>query len=341
MTSDLSLFSNPVAISVYVPDAGRDLIFVFMQMPDGQVRDGTKKPNLNLMEPNLIPTLRPSTLEPNSNLCMPTLEPNSNLCIPYRSTLLLFWFQIPHIYHIRLYSHSPFQVSALVQSSSNATQFQLKTLTSDLPSSPQSTQQSMDPIQCVTLKNQTYLFVRTLSNTSQMYWNRFNGSLNFYNKKWSHLGGGDKYLKSDPCVAVNTFLERIEVFGVFDTKYVMHTWQDKSDSFNGKWEKLGGLFSPKFDSTPVAHQMGHSNYNGVLNLFVRGEDGAMHHIYQTTCDKVKNVWGPCTWDTFHKVGRTPPSDRNLTNPFSITHSIHHGIEVSKLLPILVNYALIW
>lgn len=185
----------------------------------------------------------------------------------------------------------------------------------------------MDPIQAVNLKKHTYVFVRTLTNTSQLYWNRFNGTLHFSNKKFSRLGGGSNYLIFDPFVAVNTFLDRVEVFGVFDDKYVLHSWQDSANSFYGDWQKLGGPFSPKFNSAPVAHQMGHSDFNGVLNLYVRGEDGRMHHIAQTTCDKVKNAWGPCTWNTFHGIGSMPPSDESLPNPFLTSHSIHLGIEV--------------
>lgn len=223
---------------------------------------------------------------------------------------------------------NPFQVSALVQSQSNPTEFQRQVLTSDLPVNLDPSQQSLDPIQAVTLKNETYLFVRTLTNTSQVYWNRFNNTLlKFANTKWKQLGDGSDYLTFDPYAAVNTFLDRVEVFGVFNSKHVLHTWQDGSNSFNGDWIKLGGPFSPKFDSAPVVHQMGHSDFNGVLNLYVRGTDGKMHHIAQTTCDKVKNVWGPCTWDTFHGIGTISPSDENLRNPFTASQSIHGGIEV--------------
>ena len=74
--------------------------------------------------------------------------------------------------------------------------------------------------------------------------------------------------------------------------------------------------------------MSHSDFNGVLNLFVRGEDGVMHQIFQTTCDKVKNPWGPCTWGFFEKLGGTPPSGKDVANPFTVSHNIHLGVEVS-------------
>ena len=220
------------------------------------------------------------------------------------------------------------QFVGLLQSQTNQTQFGLiPTLSSDLPANLAPSAQSLDPIQVVTVKNKTFVFMRSLTNTSQLYWNSFNGSLNFDHKKWKQLGDGGEYLTFDPYAAVNTFLGRVEVFGVFDSEHVMHTWQDGPDSFHTDWEKLGGLFSPKFNSVPVAYQMGHSDFNGVLNLFVRGTDGRMHHISQTTCDDVKNAWGPCTWTTFHTIGSTPPSDETLPNPFTASRSIHHGIEV--------------
>lgn len=232
-----------------------------------------------------------------------------------------------------------FQLSALVQSLSDPKQFQLQVVTSDLPANS-SHLQSPDPVQAIVgHDNQTYLFVRTLSaNSSHVYWNRFNDTFNFANALWKPLGGGSggSSLTFDPCVAVNAFLGRLEVFAVLDDAHLHHTWQNGPDSFSGGWQKLGGVFSPKFNSAPVAHQMGHSDFNGVLNLFVRGvsDGGNMHHISQTTCDKVKNVWGPCTWGTFQKVGGAPPPydiDADMPNPFTSSNSIHHGIEVSPHL----------
>ena len=130
--------------------------------------------------------------------------------------------------------------------------------------------------------------------------------------------------------AVNTFLDRIELFAVFDSGYVMHTWQDSADTFHGDWQKLGGPFSPRFNSAPVVHQMAHSDFNGVLNLYVRGTDGDMHHIAQTTCDKVNNPWGPCTWTVYYRLGDGQvPADDALENPFVASHSFHGGIEVSE------------
>ena len=162
----------------------------------------------------------------------------------------------------------------------------------------------------------------------QVYWNRFDKSFKFINKEWTQISSGGGHLTFDPYAIVNTFLGRVEVFAVFDSGHVMHTWQSGADTFNSKWKKLGGLFSPKFNSAPVVHQMGHSDFNGVLSLFVRGTDGYMHNIAQTTCDKVNNVWGPCTWTVFYKRGGAPPpSDSAMANPFVASHSFHGGIQV--------------
>ena len=161
----------------------------------------------------------------------------------------------------------------------------------------------------------------------QLFWNVFKDSLAFESTDWKLVGDKNTHLTFDPCVAINTFLGRLEVFSVFNTQYVHHTWQDGESSFHNEWLKLGGPFAPKFGSSPVVHQMAHSVFNGVLNLFARGEDGQMYHISQTTCDTVNNVWGPCTWTVFSKLGGLPPSDKSLPNPFIATHSIHLGIEV--------------
>lgn len=139
-------------------------------------------------------------------------------------------------------------------------------------------------------------------------------------------------MKYDPFVVINNFVERLEVFGVFTSGYVLHTWQESETKFADKWDKLGGLFSPKFNSAPVVHQMSDDFFNGILHLFVRGEDYDLHHIKQTTCDKVQNPWGPCTWDLgFSKLGGGLPSNKSSPNPLSISRNIHLGIEVHVCL----------
>ena len=213
------------------------------------------------------------------------------------------------------------------QSPSNPKTFTMVQLSKDLPINKDQKAFSRDPVRVIYHENRTHIFVRSQTNTSQLFYDTLNGSLMLENPKWAVIGSSSDNLQFDAHAAVNTFLNRIEVFGVFQDGYVHHTWQTGSTSFEGKWEKLGGLFSPKFNSSPVAHQMGHSDFNGELSVFVRGQDGIMHHIAQTTCDKVNNPWGPCTWGLFRKLGSIPPSTPTARNPFTVSNSIHLGIEV--------------
>ncbi|EDO36414.1 predicted protein [Nematostella vectensis] len=68
-------------------------------------------------------------------------------------------------------------------------------------------------------------------------------------------------------------------------------------------------------------------FNGRLNVFVHGEDGYLHHIWQTTCDKVPNPWGWCTWSWWYKIGNPIPETTPSANSLSIGANIHQGIEV--------------
>lgn len=99
-------------------------------------------------------------------------------------------------------------------------------------------------------------------------------------------------------------------------------------SFDGSWHDLV-LFPPKFNAAPAAHTMGHSVFNGVIEVFGR-EGNTLHHIHQTTCDAVSNPWGPCTWELeFHQLGGDLVSDPRSANPLSVTNNVHLGLEVLK------------
>ena len=101
-------------------------------------------------------------------------------------------------------------------------------------------------------------------------------------------------------------------------------------SFQDNWHEIVDLFSPKFDSAPAVHKMGHSIFNGMLELFVR-EGKSLHRIHQTSCDKVKNFWGPCSWDVrYHQLGGDMPSDSKSPNPLSVSNNIHRGQEVLNI-----------
>jgi len=84
---------------------------------------------------------------------------------------------------------------------------------------------------------------------------------------------------------------------------------------------------------PVAHAMSSNFFNGKINVFVHGEDGHLHHIWQTTCDKVPNPWGWCTWSLWYKIGDSIPKIADSANPLSIGANIHLGIEVHKGQPV--------
>lgn len=92
------------------------------------------------------------------------------------------------------------------------------------------------------------------------------------------------------------------------------------------WDKTG-YFAPKSTHAPVAHAMDTNMFNGRINVFIHGTDGKIHHIWQTTCDKVPNPWGWCTWSTWNTIGETMPIVMNVANTLSIANNMHLGIEV--------------
>jgi len=92
------------------------------------------------------------------------------------------------------------------------------------------------------------------------------------------------------------------------------------------WDKTG-YGAPETQHAPVVHSMSHNMFNGVLNVFIYGDDGYIHHIWQTTCDKVPNPWGWCTWSVWYKISDKIPDSVPSNNPLSIGANIHLGIEV--------------
>ena len=93
------------------------------------------------------------------------------------------------------------------------------------------------------------------------------------------------------------------------------------------WDKTG-YFAPKSTHAPVAHAMDTNMFNGRINVFVHGTDGKIHHIWQTTCDKVPNPWGWCTWSTWNTIGGSIPLVMNTINTLAIANNMHLGIEVT-------------
>ena len=93
------------------------------------------------------------------------------------------------------------------------------------------------------------------------------------------------------------------------------------------WDETG-YGAPVTSHAPVVHSMTHNMFNGLLNVFIFGDDGSVHHIWQTTCDKVPNPWGWCTWSVWNTIGDKVPPGAPSLNPLSIGNNIHKGIEVS-------------
>lgn len=187
---------------------------------------------------------------------------------------------------------------------------------------------SNDSVQAVAMENITFVFARSQTNISRLFYTFRNRTLSKSQwSKWIPIGEDSERIEQDTFAAINTFLGRIEVFAVLSGGVLVHTWQSRVDQFDSKWHKLG-IFPPTFDSAPAAHPMGHSDFNGVLEVFARGTDGKVHRIWQTTCDKVANPWGPCTWNLyFEKLGSTPPSSPQAPNPLVAFNNIHLGLEV--------------
>ena len=109
--------------------------------------------------------------------------------------------------------------------------------------------------------------------------------------------------------------------------YLYRTWQIKESEWSD-WDKTG-YSAPKSAHAPVVHAMDTNIFNGRLNVFVHGSDGYLHHIWQTTCDKVPNPWGWCTWSTWNKIGGAIPTTSVDSNTLGIGNNIHLGIEICK------------
>lgn len=188
---------------------------------------------------------------------------------------------------------------------------------------------SPDSVVMKILHKDTFVFARSQSKQSHVYWTYRPEKGQW--SPWKIIGDSSYHVKSDPAVAINTYLNRFEVFVLLDEGTLVHAWQTDKYSFSD-WHGGIGDFPPTFDSTPAVHEMTHADFNGMLQVFVRGTDKFIHHISQTTCDKVNNPWGPCTWGIrFTKLGdRMAPGSHSAPNPLTIGVTIHGGLEVFLL-----------
>ena len=116
-----------------------------------------------------------------------------------------------------------------------------------------------------------------------------------------------------------------EAFIVATDGYLYRSWQLSIYKWSS-WDQTG-FSAPSTHFAPVVHGMATNMFNGRLNLFVHGNDDMLYHIWQTTCDKVPNPWGWCTWSTWKQIGSKIPQSPNL-NTLSIANNLHLGIEVN-------------
>ncbi|KAL9952296.1 hypothetical protein ACROYT_G039531 [Oculina patagonica] len=179
-----------------------------------------------------------------------------------------------------------------------------------------------DTLQVLNYQNKLTVFSRSVTKASRLYWTQeVNGNWS----AWALIGGSSVSLKTDVAVAYNGFSKYLEAFAVMENNKMYRTWQTDPTKWVS-WDETG-YGAPETQHAPVVHQMSHSVFNGVLNVFIYGDDGYLHHIWQTTCDKVPNPWGWCTWSVWYKISDKIPTSNPSYNPLSIGANIHLGIEV--------------
>jgi len=183
---------------------------------------------------------------------------------------------------------------------------------------------SKDSISAEVVDNQVYVFVRTYTNTSHLYSSTINLETT-ESTEWALVCGAEQSLLTDAAVAFNSFTKLLEAFMISTDGYLYRCWQTEENKWS-TWDKTG-YSAPKSTHAPVVHSMDTNIFNGRLNVFIHGEDNLLHHIWQTTCDKVPNPWGWCTWSTWNLIGDQIPMSDNVVNTLSIGHNIHLGIEI--------------
>ncbi|XP_065843362.1 uncharacterized protein [Oscarella lobularis] len=194
---------------------------------------------------------------------------------------------------------------------------------------PSSKASSDGVVATIAARNRITVFARSVKadGTSKLYWSVSSDGESW--SDWRVVGGDKESLKTDATVERNTFVDRLEAFAVMSDGHLYHTWQTSDTSWHD-WDKLW-LIQPSFTSVPiVTRRGGETTFNGILEVFIRGDsDGVLYHIWQTTCDKVQNPWGPCTWGAYSKINdRQPvPADKNNPNPLTVAKNIHESNEV--------------
>lgn len=215
--------------------------------------------------------------------------------------------------------------------------FQAAQISTTLPTTLTPDQFSQDSVSVITLNKMTHTFIRSQTAQPRLFYSyQLWGSSDWSN--WTVLGDDKTFLQYDAFPVINTFVDRLEVYSTEQGGELVHTWQTSKTGFDGSWHKLGAFSSQKFSSSPVAHPIGPDFFNSMVRVFARGQDGALYSIAQTTCDKVQNPWGPCTWDLWYsKLQDSTPSDPKVANPLRVADNVHLGLEVPLQVFVLCVY----
>eukprot|EP00117_Sycon_ciliatum_P034207 scpid49490/ scgid26160/ len=184
----------------------------------------------------------------------------------------------------------------------------------------------------VVRNNDTMLvFVKTIETQPRLYWSFANAtSTKAAFSKWTLIKKGEA-LQSAAAAAVNYFTHYVEVVAIMTNGKVYHTWQTGVAEFHD-WDEFGTAFwshMPDPNAAPVLRaNSGKSIFNGRLELFLYGKDGYIHHLKQTTCDRVMNPWSECTWGLYERlVDQVVPTPLVARSPLIAGSNAHGGIEL--------------
>ncbi|XP_033633274.1 uncharacterized protein LOC117294846 [Asterias rubens] len=195
--------------------------------------------------------------------------------------------------------------------------------TSKLAFEEGATLNGLDSVSVGIYKNQIVVFARTISHKSTLFWCK---GIKKKFLRWERIGDATPYLFSDATPIYNPFSGYFEAFAVMSDGFVHRTWQRNDEVWAG-WRVMGD-WAPKQTKTsrPVAIVMSQNFFNGFLQVFALGADGVVKQIWQTTCDKVDDLWGWCTWGLWYDLSsKMPPTEgANVIAPGTNTH---HGGEL--------------
>ncbi|XP_078587296.1 uncharacterized protein LOC144868672 [Branchiostoma floridae x Branchiostoma japonicum] len=179
-----------------------------------------------------------------------------------------------------------------------------------------------DSVSAIAWDGQTAVFARSMTTPSRLYWT-YSGPGGF--QAWQSLGGD---LVTDPSIVYNAFTKYLEAYAIFPDGRVHYQTQVGSTVWQ-TWRVLG-ILPPAMQkvSRPQAHSMRQAIFNGMTEVFAIGTDGRLKHIPQTTCDKVVNPWGYCTWAVWSDVGNDQvPAPLSDVNPLTAGNNVHLGNEM--------------